>query len=68
MTAALIDQAGIDPAADVLDRFGHSVENGYAVLSEKSGVPLTTVWHRDHGRPSMKQKAANQQYLTPHIV
>jgi hypothetical protein len=35
MTAALIDQAGIDPAADVLDRFGHSVENSYAVLSEK---------------------------------
>jgi len=54
-----------DPAAAALDRFGHSAENSYGALSNQSGVPLSTLWHRDHGRGSIKQKAASQQYLTP---
>ncbi len=54
-----------DPAAAALDRFGRSAENSYGALSNQSGVPLSTLWHRDHGRGSIKQKAASQQYLTP---
>jgi DDE superfamily endonuclease len=37
----------------------------YAALSEEGNVPLTTVWYRVHGRPSIDQKAVKQQYLTP---
>jgi hypothetical protein len=33
--------------------------------SKRSGVPLTTFYHRDHGRRSKEEKAQNQQYLTP---
>ncbi len=54
-----------DPAPAALDRFGHSAENSYGAISDRSGIPLSTLWHRDHGRVSIKQRAANQQYLTP---
>ena len=37
----------------------------YAALSERTGIPASTLWHRAHGRPSKQQNAANQQYLTP---
>lgn len=37
----------------------------YAALAERGEVPLTTVWHRAHGRPSKEDKAQRQQYLTP---
>ena len=30
-----------------------------------SSLPRSTAWHRRHGRPSRKQKAVKQQYLTP---
>jgi len=33
--------------------------------SKRSGVPLTTLYHRDHGRRSKEEKAQGQQYLTP---
>jgi hypothetical protein len=59
MTAPL----DVDQATEVLDRFGHS-EKRYVGLSELSGVSLSTLWHRHHGRASRRQKAANQQYLT----
>jgi hypothetical protein len=39
--------------------------NTYAALAEQGEVPLTTVWHRAHGRPSLEEKAQRQQYLTP---
>jgi hypothetical protein len=37
----------------------------YAAISERSDVPLTTLYHRDHGRRSREEHAQSQQYLTP---
>jgi hypothetical protein len=37
----------------------------YDATSKRSGVPLTTLYHRDHGRCSKEEKAQGQQYLTP---
>ncbi|KAH8600942.1 hypothetical protein B0O99DRAFT_681800 [Bisporella sp. PMI_857] len=37
----------------------------YDAGSKRSGVPLTTLYHRAHGRCSNQEKAAGQQYLTP---
>src|SRR5277367_6696289 len=55
----------MDPATVALDRFGHSVEYTYKVLSEICGVPASTVGHRNRGRMSIQQRATNQQYLSP---
>ena len=57
--------ASPDPAKVVLERIGHSPENTYAALCELSGVPESTLWHRDHGRDSIQQRAAKQQRLSP---
>ena len=35
-----------------------------AALSERGDVPLTTLYYPAHGRPSARQKAQRQQYLT----
>ncbi len=37
----------------------------YDAISKRSGVPLTTLYHRDRGRRSREEKARGQQYLTP---
>jgi hypothetical protein len=37
----------------------------YDAASKRSGVPLSTLYHRNHGRPSRERKAQDQQYLTP---
>ncbi|OAF60534.1 hypothetical protein VC83_03532 [Pseudogymnoascus destructans] len=37
----------------------------YDAFSKRKDVPLTTVYHRDHGRPSNEAKAEGQLYLTP---
>jgi hypothetical protein len=37
----------------------------YDATSKRSRVPLTTLYHRDHGRRSKEEKAQGQQYLTP---
>jgi hypothetical protein len=37
----------------------------YNARSKRSGVPLTTLYYRDHRRPSREEKAQGQQYLTP---
>ena len=39
--------------------------NSYAALSKLSNIPATTLWRRAQGKPSRKDKAASQQYLTP---
>ena len=52
-------------ARTVLERIGHSPENTYAALCKLSGVPESTLWHRDHGRMSIQQQAATQQRLSP---
>jgi hypothetical protein len=36
----------------------------YDTRSKCKGVPLSTLYHREHGRPSRKTKAEGQQYLT----
>ncbi|KAL5331303.1 hypothetical protein ACEPPN_000833 [Leptodophora sp. 'Broadleaf-Isolate-01'] len=56
-------QSKVDPAIAILDRFGHSPEG--KAYAARSGVPATTLWHRNNGRPSIVQKGASQQYLTP---
>lgn len=40
------------------------VPRTWAALSERGDVPLTTLYYRAHGRPSARQKAQRQQYLT----
>jgi hypothetical protein len=37
----------------------------YDATSKRSGVPLTTLYHRHHKRRSKEEKAQGQQYLTP---
>jgi hypothetical protein len=37
----------------------------YDARSKRSGVPLTTLYYRKHGRRSKEEKAQGQQYLTP---
>ena len=37
----------------------------YDAISKRSGVPLTTLYHRYHRRRSKEEKAQGQQYLTP---
>jgi len=37
----------------------------FDAMSKRSNVPLSTLHHRAHGRPSIEEKARNQQYLTP---
>jgi hypothetical protein len=37
----------------------------YDAISKRSGVPLTTLYYRDHGRRSREAKAEGQLYLTP---
>ena len=53
-----------DPTTAVLNRFSHSKENTYAYLSKKTSVTSSTIWHRNHGRDLIQQKAINQQYLS----
>jgi hypothetical protein len=36
----------------------------YDARSKHKGVPLSTLYHREHGRLSRKKKAEGQQYLT----
>jgi len=36
----------------------------YDARSKRSGVPLTTLFQRDHGRRSREAKAEGQLYLT----
>jgi hypothetical protein len=36
----------------------------YAALSARTNIPASTLWHRAHGQPSRRDKAAKQQYLT----
>jgi hypothetical protein len=37
----------------------------YDARSKRSGIPLTTLYYRNHGRRSKEEKAQSQQYLTP---
>jgi hypothetical protein len=61
----MVAPSKIDLATAVLDRFRHSKSNTYASLSGASGVPASTLGHRNNGRMSIQQKAVKQQYLSP---
>ena len=37
----------------------------YSALSQHTGIPASTLWHRKHGRASRRNAAAKRQYLTP---
>ena len=37
----------------------------YNAISNRSKVPLSTLYHRARGRRSKEEKAQGQQYLTP---
>lgn len=37
----------------------------YAIRSRSTGIPVSTLWRRANNKPSIADKAANQQYLTP---
>ncbi|KAK5805975.1 hypothetical protein VI817_000233 [Penicillium citrinum] len=37
----------------------------YATRSRSTGIPASTLWRRANNKPSLADKAANQQYLTP---
>jgi len=58
--------ANMDRASQILAQgLPPDVPRTWAALSERGDVALTTVYYRAHGRPSMKEKAQGQQYLTP---
>jgi hypothetical protein len=55
-----------DPAATVLainEQSGQS--KNYSALSKSRGIPISTLRDRDHGRIYKKERAVDQQYLTP---
>jgi hypothetical protein len=43
----------------------HGVPKTYAAIAEPTNVPLSTLHHRDRGRPWKQQSAQGRQYLTP---
>ena len=56
----------MDPASQVLaEGIPADLPQTWAAWSEYGRVPLTTLYCRAHGRPSNKEKARQQQYLTP---
>jgi hypothetical protein len=56
----------MDAASTVLSEgLDPSIPRTYAALSDMSKVPVSTLWHRAHGRPSKEEKAEGQQYLAP---
>jgi hypothetical protein len=59
-------QVIMDAAGIVLATSRHSLKHEtYAALYDSSRVPTSTLWHREHGRPSKREVAAQKQYLTP---
>lgn len=59
----------MDRASQVLAQpLPPNVPRTYAVLSERSNVPISTLCHRKHGRRSKEALARSRQYLTPEEV
>jgi hypothetical protein len=54
----------MDRASKALAQAPSDVLRTWAALSDSSGVPLTTLYYRAHGRPSREDKTRRQQYLT----
>jgi hypothetical protein len=47
------------------DFAGQCHNSNDSVCPELNPVSRSTAWHRARGRPTRKEKAARQQYLTP---
>ncbi|KAJ5963054.1 hypothetical protein N7481_013359 [Penicillium waksmanii] len=47
---------------------GHQrpAHTSYATRSRSTGIPASTLWRRANNKSSLADKAASQQYLTPH--
>jgi hypothetical protein len=60
-TIAPMDRASQALAQD----FPADLKKTYAAIADRTEVPLTTLYHRDHGRRSREEHAQSQQYLTP---
>jgi hypothetical protein len=58
-------QAAVLPTTALAGRHAASKSKTFAALLKLSKVPIATLWRRSQGKPSRKDKAANQQYLTP---
>jgi hypothetical protein len=55
----------MDPATAALQSCANSTEVNITAVAKDHGVPMTTVWHRHHGRASARDRASTQQYLNP---
>jgi hypothetical protein len=55
----------MDRASQILAQALPEVPMTYAALSDWGDVPLTTIYHRAHGRRSKEEHAQSRQYLTP---
>lgn len=58
----IVDKASRVLAQPVLP----GLSNSYRARADRGDVPHTTLHHRARGRRSIKEKAQNQQYLTPY--
>jgi hypothetical protein len=58
-------QAADLPARARANRCEATKLDSYAALSKLNNIPAATLWRRTQGKPSRKDKAASQQYLTP---
>lgn len=56
---------GADLARMATKRRSHVTKPNIHTTSLPTDIPPSTRWHRAHGRPTRKDKAINQQYLTP---
>jgi len=57
-STSAVRMAYIDRATTILDSFDHSADITYTALSDLSGVCASMLWHRDHERVSIQQRAA----------
>jgi hypothetical protein len=55
----------MDPGTAALQSCGGFEEINITALAKDHGVPMTTLWHRNRGRATVRERAATQQYLTP---
>jgi len=55
----------MDAAITALRSCGVADKINISALAKDHGVPMTTLWHRHHGRAARKDCAGKQQYLTP---
>jgi hypothetical protein len=62
---SLLPTSKMDPATAALQSCANVENINITALAKGHGVPMTTVWHRHHGRATGRDRGAKQQYLTP---